>query len=79
MKIGDFETIATKSLRQAVNYLNRNKRKLEQSYSSKFDFDFPDYFNMPKSISNRLKSEHVDWIQEQLGSWTFTNPDRKID
>lgn len=33
------------------------------------DFDYPDYGGLPKSISNKLSSDVVDLIQEQLIDW----------
>ncbi len=29
-------------------------------------FEFPDYFGIPKGYSNKLSSEEVDWLQDQI-------------
>jgi hypothetical protein len=36
-----------------------------KSYND-FNFDFPDYAGLPKIISNRLRPDHVDILQESL-------------
>lgn len=70
---------ATKTLKNAVNWLNRNKSKLikkQMEQPKEFthlyfnrEFDYPDYWDMPKKISYRLNSDEVDWIQDELGEW----------
>ena len=64
----------TKTLKNAVSWLNKNKRRLErtETYDS---FDCPDYWGMPGRISCRLNSDEVDWLQEQLGNWKLLEPD----
>lgn len=58
----------TKTLRKAVTWLNRNKKKLMKS---QFDyFDYPNYWDMPKMISSRLSSDQVDWIQSETCDWS---------
>ncbi len=63
-------------LRKAIDWLNkyRNDRK-------KFDntnyFDYPDYWNLPRSISDNLSSEEVDYIQEHTEDWVDTSLDEQ--
>lgn len=45
-------------LKKAINWLNK--------HTCKYEFDFPNYGGMPKSISDRLSSDEVDWLQSQL-------------
>lgn len=62
-----------KRLKKAVNWLNKNKRKIEKSQDDyyRWEFDFPDYWNMPFSISCKLTSDEVDWIQSEVIDWNF--------
>lgn len=65
----------TKSLKKAAAYLNKNYRKiiknlLDSSENLTYDdiahsFDYPDYLDMPKSISFRLNTDEVDWLQSE--------------
>lgn len=75
MKIKDYPYgKVTKSLRKAVNYLNRNKIRIYKDFAKhadnweeyvRFTFDYPDYLDMPKTISHRLNSDQVDWLQSE--------------
>ncbi len=49
----------TVTLQQAVNYVNENLHKVE-------DFDYPDYWSLPKSVSYKLSSDEVDFIQSEI-------------
>lgn len=42
-----------------------------------FNFDYPDYGGLPKKISNKLSSEIVDVIQDELLSWHENNTTKK--
>lgn len=57
-----------KTLRNAVKWLNLNKIRL-----SKLDyyFDYPNYWDMPKTISSRLSTDQVDWIQDCTWEWSI--------
>lgn len=69
MKIKDFPYgIPTKTLKKAVQWLNSNKRKLEKKEEF-YSFDYPEYWDMPKTISNRLNTDEVDWIQNEVHNW----------
>jgi hypothetical protein len=61
----------TKTLRHAVTWLNRNRRRIEKKYSRMHSFDFPNYWNMPKKFANRLTTDQVDWIQAETDRWNF--------
>lgn len=58
----------TKTLKKAVTWLNRNKRKLEKS-KNQDSFDFDDYWDMPRSISYKLGCDEVDWLQSEFSNW----------
>jgi len=69
----------TKTLRKAVTWLNNNKRRIVKELKRKeeidfpsnlqYEFDYPSYWDMPKTISRRLSSDEVDWIQDEVGRW----------
>jgi hypothetical protein len=57
----------TKTLRKAVKWLNakmRGRTNLGVLYFE--EFDYPDHWGMPKTISSRLSSDQVDWIQSEI-------------
>lgn len=63
-----------KRLKDAVVWLNKNKKAImlasrQGKYPYEDCFDYPDYWNMPKKISNRLDGDEVDWIQEKTYYW----------
>ena len=68
MKLKDYPYRMNKSMREAILWLAKNRRRLEKE-KSPYSFDYPDYWGMPKNISSRLSSENVDWIQEEVGEW----------
>ena len=41
------------------------------------EFDYPDYFGMPKSISSRLNSDEVDFLQNEWSELVFDYINRK--
>lgn len=60
-------------LEPLIEYLWKHRKELmaNAEYDSNYgipyiDFDYPDYGGLPKKISNRLYSSHVDIIQEHL-------------
>jgi len=62
----------TKRLRNAVQWIHSNKSKifkdiLQENISQEFDFD--DYWGMPKNICNQLSTDEVDFIQEEVGDF----------
>jgi hypothetical protein len=61
----------TKTLRNAVTWLNLNRRRIEKRYCREYAFDYPFYWDMPKKFSSRLTSDQVDWIQEETYDWNF--------
>jgi hypothetical protein len=77
MKIKDYPYgKPSKSLVNAVIFLNRNKQKIIKRYKKEFPnnywdyyFDYPDYFGLPKRISYRLSTDEVDWIQDETAFW----------
>ncbi len=62
----------SKTLKNAVSWLNKNKRRLQKN---EWEFDFPDYWGMPKRISYRLSGDEVDWIQSEVWEWVENNID----
>jgi hypothetical protein len=60
----------TKTLKKAVNWLNKNKRQLEKTKCNG-SFDYPYYWDMPKMISYRLSSDEVDWLQGEVYEWDY--------
>jgi hypothetical protein len=77
MRIKDYQYgKPSKSLRNAVTFLNRNKHKIidryKKEYPDEYHFcylDYPDYFDIPKRISCRLGSDEVDWLQDETADW----------
>lgn len=66
MKISEYPYgKVTKTLKKAVNWLNTNKKLVKSKQKDCYEFDYPDYWGMPKSISYRLSSSEVDWIQSE--------------
>ncbi len=63
--IKDIKT--SQALSMAIEWLNRNRKQIEKTQSG--FFDFPDYWGMPESISNRLMTDDVDYIQEETSDW----------
>ena len=61
----------SKSLKNTVNWLNRNKRRLiKEGYLC--EFDYPDYwsdYGLPRKLTYRLGGDEVDWLQSELGEW----------
>lgn len=65
----------SKSLRRACDWINKNQLKIKRQLSNGFfaEFDYPDYFGLPKSIINRLYTDEVDFIQAQVGDFVYKN------
>lgn len=60
----------TKTLKKAVEFLSRNRTKILKEHSLKNEesycfFEYPDYLGLPKTISSRLSTDEVDWLQEE--------------
>lgn len=53
----------TKRLEHAVEWLNSHPFKIS---NSDYEFDYPEYCDMPKALYQNLSSDEVDFIQEQL-------------
>ena len=58
------------NLRKAAEWLNKNQKTIEKEAQKLgkdcFDFfDFPDYWDLPKKIANKLYPDEVDFIQDQ--------------
>lgn len=59
-------------LEKAVEWLNSNQKKILQDILDEkvsMEFDFDDYWGMPKSISHKLSSDEVDFLQFQVFEW----------
>ncbi len=58
---------------KALQWINDNKIAISKRIKNRsFDmFDYPEYWGMPKSISNKLISDEVDFIQSN--TWDFVN------
>jgi hypothetical protein len=68
MKLKDYPYgKVTKTLKKAVTWLRSNKKKIQKEQED--CFDFPNYWNMPKTICNRLNGDEVDWIQYETYDW----------
>lgn len=52
-------------LKNAIKWLKDNKTKINTDDV----FDYPDYWGLPKSISNKLSSDEVDYIQNKTYHW----------
>jgi len=57
----------TKRLRRSVQWLNRSMNKISKSE------EYPDYWNLPRSLSDYLTPDEVDWIQEETYEWHSRN------
>ena len=70
IKISEYEYgRVTKRLRKAVDWINQNRSKIRKDIINKkiaIEFDFDDYWGMPKSICKQLSSDEVDFIQSQV-------------
>jgi hypothetical protein len=69
----------TGKLRKAIDWLNkyRNDRK---KFDNTQPFDFPDYWNLPRSLiegNDGLSSDAVDYIQEHTYDWVDTSLDEQ--
>lgn len=61
----------TKTFTKAVDYLWNNRKELKKKFYNKDEpkpweyqvFDYPDYYGMPKRISNKLDGDFVDALQ----------------
>lgn len=62
----ELKRLRTTDLTKAVAWLDKNKKSLKPQDI----FDYPDYWGMPKSISNKLTGDEVDWLQAELHLWT---------
>jgi hypothetical protein len=72
MKVRDFPYgKITKKLQEAVKWLNKNRKRIEKNYCQDYPFDFPIYWDMPKTIAHKLTSDEVDWIQSETCHWNF--------
>lgn len=68
MKIKDYPYgKATKRLKAAAKWLKSNKNKIQIHFN--YEFDYPDYWDMPKKISDNLTPDEIDWLQEQTFEW----------
>lgn len=57
----------TKTLKDGVGWLRKNKKHIEET---QYDyFDYPNYWDMPTSICDKLSSDEVDWLQEETWGW----------
>lgn len=66
----DLNALLAEEEKQAVVWLWDNREMLVTRMSQdNWMFDFPDYCDMPASLSSILSSETVDWVQEhsQIG------------
>jgi hypothetical protein len=65
IKLSDFPREYGKpsaALQKAIEFLNtKNLNDIEY-------FDFPDYAGLPKSVSNKLSTDEVDFLQTEIES-----------
>lgn len=61
----------TKKLREAVKWLNKNRRRIEENFNREYPFDYPLYWGMPKRIAHKLTTDEVDWIQSETYGWDY--------
>lgn len=77
MRVKDFPYgKITKTLKKAVQWLNRNQHKIKKTKDD--IFDWPDYWDMPKVISSRLSSDEVDFIQDKTFNWIYLRSKPKV-
>jgi hypothetical protein len=73
IKISEYEYgRITKRLRSAVDWINQNRTAIRKNILDEkinVEFDFDDYWGMPKSIANNLSCDEVDFIQDQVGDF----------
>jgi hypothetical protein len=55
-------------LRKASKWINTHRKQIKKD--CKWEFDYPDYWNIPKKIANKLSCDEVDFLQEQTYDWT---------
>ncbi len=58
-----------KVLMEAVKWLNANQRTIAKAIlEGKLcdEFDYPEYWGVPKKIANKLTTDEVDFIQESV-------------
>jgi hypothetical protein len=60
-------------LRKAINWIHSHRRYIRTKYINDPDytseFEYPNYWDMPKKISHNLTSDEVDFIQEETYEW----------
>ena len=61
----------TKRLRETVGYIVIHQDKILKNYNT--DFDYPEYWGIPKRLANGLSPDEVDWIQENTINWFMKN------
>lgn len=62
-----------KVLIEAVKWLNSHQRTISKEILAEKlceEFDYPEYWGIPKKIANKLTSDEVDFIQESVGDFT---------
>lgn len=57
-----------KRLKKAAHWINTHRRWIKAQKPIDW-FDYPDYWGMPKSISYKLSSDEVDFIQSETHEW----------
>ena len=61
-----------KVLIEAVKWLNANQRAIAKNILEQkvcLEFDYPEYWGIPKKTANKLTSDEVDFIQESVGDF----------
>ena len=55
------------AFKKAIKWLNENKDKITKKYF--WEFDYPDYWGMPKSIYSKLSSSEMDFLLDETESF----------
>lgn len=55
------------TLLKAAKWINRNQNRIKEN---EYDyFDYPSYWGLPSSITSKLTSDEVDFIQDETYNW----------
>lgn len=63
-----------KALIEAAKWLNANQRTIAKEILAEKlcdEFDYPQYWGVPKKIANRLTTDEVDFIQDEVGEFAY--------
>jgi len=83
MKLSDYPNDnKTKTFKNAVAWLNTNKRSIEKLAGLSPVFNKPfgkSSWGMPKTIFKNLKCNQITWLQEQTKDWVCGKTNTALD